>query len=453
MDNPAGVFVRVAQQQEDDPRQAPFVPQPQTVEDTELEFGLLVDLCLRTIYYAGRPQARVISSQIALSFRIVQEILAFLKREQLCEVVGSGGLAEQNYQYSLSAKGMEKAEEAMARTRYVGPAPVPFGQYLAILEKQSVKRLSADHETVRKALSNLVIADRTLRSIGPAVSSGRAILLHGGSGNGKSTIARAIGDMLAGEMLVPYALEVKGQIVKVFDARVHQEIAEAAPPDERRAGDGISALPTGLERRRDLRWVTVRRPVVMAGGELTLPDLELRHEPVSNFYVAPLQVRANGGVLVIDDFGRQLVLPQELLNRWIVPMDKGWDYLTLQTGESIEMPFDVLLVFSTNLAPARLGDEAFFRRIPHKVEIPNPTTEEFVEILRRACQRADIAFTDEGAAYLVERHYVQTSRIMRGCHPQDLLGLVGNIARYRGRAPALDPELIDLACESYFVDL
>ena len=452
MSNLTSAVVRIEEQEEEDPRQAPFVPQPQTIEETGLDFGLLLDLCIKTMYYIGRPRARVISSQLGLAFRIVQEVLTFLKREQLCEVVGSAGLGEQNYQYTLTGKGAEKAEEVLARGRYVGPAPIPFQTYLEFLERQSVKRLAVTREDVEKVLSNLVLSERTLRSVGPAVNSGKAILLYGGSGNGKSTMARAIGAMLDGEVLVPYAIEINGQIIKVFDARTHQEI-EATPPFERRSDDDDNALPNGLERRRDQRWALIRRPVVMAGGELTLRDLELRFDPISKLYGAPLQVKANGGVLVIDDFGRQLVQPRELLNRWIVPMDKGSDHLTLQTGESIEIPFDVLLVFSTNLPPAQLGDEAFFRRIHHKIEIPNPTREEFLQILELVCRERDVTFSQEGASYLLEHHYAETGRPLRGCHPRDLMELVEDIARYRGRAPALETDLIDLACESYFVDL
>jgi energy-coupling factor transporter ATP-binding protein EcfA2 len=449
--NLTGAVVRI-EEQEEDPRQAPSVPQPQTIEETGLDFGLLLDLCIKTMYYIGRPRARVISSQLGLNFHIVQEVLTFLKREQLCEVVGSVGIGEQDYQYALSAKGAEKAEEVLARSRYVGPAPVPFQKYLGLLERQSVKRFAVTREDVERILSNLVLGERTLRSVGPAVNSGKAILLYGGSGNGKSTMAKAIGDMLDGEVLVPYAIEINGQIIKVFDARTHQEI-EGSLSVERRSDENGNALPNGQERRRDRRWALVRRPVVMAGGELTLHDLELSYDPVSKLYAAPLQVKANGGVLVIDDFGRQLVQPRELLNRWIVPMDKGSDHLTLQTGESIEIPFDVLLVFSTNLPPAQLGDEAFFRRIHHKIEIPNPTREEFLQILERVCRERDITFSQEGASYLVEHHYAETGRPLRGCHPRDLTELVEDIARYRDRVPALDPDLIDLACESYFVDL
>jgi len=450
--NLTSAVVRIEEQEEEDPRQAPFVPQPQTIEETGLDFGLLLDLCIKTMYYIGRPQARVISSQLGLAFRIVQEILTFLKREQLCEVVGSAGLGEQNYQYTLTGKGAEKAEEVLARGRYVGPAPIPFQKYLEFLERQSVKRLAVTREEVERVLSNLVLSERTLRSVGPAINSGKAMLLYGGSGNGKSTMARAIGAMLDGEVLVPYAIEINGQIIKVFDARIHEEV-ETTLPFERRSDDDGNALPNGLERRRDQRWALVRRPVVMAGGELTLRDLELRFDPVSKLYMAPLQVKANGGALVIDDFGRQLVQPRELLNRWIVPMDKGSDHLTLQTGESIEIPFDVLLVFSTNLPPAQLGDEAFFRRIHHKIEIPNPTREEFLQILELVCRERDVTFSQEGASYLLEHHYAETGRPLRGCHPRDLMELVEDIARYRGRAPALETDLIDLACESYFVDL
>jgi predicted ATPase with chaperone activity len=451
MVNVTDAVVRI-EEQGDDPRRAPFEPQPQAVEETGLDFGLLLDLCIKTIYYGGRPPVRAIASQLALTFHIVQEILNFLKQEQLCEVVGSGGLGEQNYQYALTSKGVEKTEEALTRGRYVGPAPIPFQKYVEILEKQSVKRLSADREVVERALSNLVLSERTLSSVGPAVNSGKAILLYGGSGNGKSTMARAIGEMLEGQMLVPHAIEVNGQIIKVFDSRVHLEV-ESRVTAERRLDEPDSSPSVGVERRRDRRWIIVRRPIVMVGGELTLRDLELRYDPVSKFYVAPLQVKANGGLLVLDDFGRQLVQPRELLNRWIVPMDRGCDHLTLQTGESIEIPFDLLLVFSTNLPPAQLGDEAFFRRIPHKIEIPNPTREEFLRILEVVCRERDVPFSQEGAAYLVENHYVQAGRPQRGCHPRDLVELIEDIACYRGRDAALDPDLIDLACDSYFVDL
>ena len=447
----AAAVIQIAE--EEDSPHAPFISQPRKAEETGLDFGLLLDLCLKTIYYNGRPAARYIASQMALSFNVVEELLHFLKREQFCEVTGSTGLGEQNYNYALTAKGAEKAEEVLERGRYVGPAPVPFAQYVEVLGRQSVKKLVIDRERALRALDELVLDVQTLEAVGPAVNSGKAVLLYGGSGNGKSTMAKAIGGMLDGEVLVPHAIEVNGHIVKVFDHRTHEEVAPPLIIERRLPETEEEVLPSGRERRRDRRWAMVRRPVVMAGGELTLRDLELRYDPVSKFYVAPLQVKANGGVLVIDDFGRQIVQPRELLNRWIVPMDKGWDNLMLQTGESVEVPFDVLLVFSTNLPPAQLGDEAFFRRIRHKVEVTNPTREHFLEILRRACANSRVPYSEAGAAYLIERHYETSGRPFRGCHPGDIVELVEDIAHFRGVEPRLEPELLDVACASYFVDL
>ncbi len=449
----SAVVIQIAREEKQESPHALFIPQPRSVEETGLDFGLLLDLCVKTIYYGGRPAARQIAAQMALSFNAVEELLRFLKREQYCEVAGSAGLSEQNYNYTLTSKGVDKAEEALERSRYVGPAPVPFDRYIDVLERQSVKKLTIESERAMRALDELVLDQRTLQAVGPAVNSGKAVLLYGPSGNGKSTMAKAIGNMMQGEILVPHAVEVNGQIIKIYDPHTH-EVVEVPPPVERRQHDAADdALPTGFERRRDRRWVMVRRPLVVAGGELTLRDLEMRHDPVSKFYVAPLQVKANGGVLVIDDFGRQIVQPRELLNRWIVPMDKGWDNLTLHTGESIEVPFDVLLVFSTNIPPAQLGDEAFFRRIRHKVEVPNPTEENFLEILRRACAASGLPYSEEGAAHLVQRHYQATGRPFRGCHPRDIVELIQDIARFRGIEPRLDPELIDVACASYFVDM
>ncbi len=438
-------------EEERDPNDPPFVPQPQNVEQTGLDFGLLLDLCVKCIYYSGRPMARDLAAQMALPFYIVDELLDFLKREQYCEIVGSdGGLADQGYRYALTAKGTEKAEEVLRRGQYVGAAPIPFDQYVDILGQQSVGALSVDRATVERALSDLVLTEATLDSIGPAINSSKSVLIYGNSGNGKSTIAAAIGNMLPGRVLIPYALEVHGQIVKVFDPRLHVDVQVDLAFNRRRQEMPVTA---NRERRRDRRWAVARRPLVMAGGELTMADLELRFNPVSRFYVAPLQVQANSGVLVIDDFGRQLLEPRELLNRWIVPMDKGWDHLSLHTGESIEIPFDVLLFFSTNLSPAQLGDEAFFRRIRHKVDVADPTRENFVEILRRVCSAKGMEYNQEVVDYLVDEYYLRAGRGFRGCHPRDIVELIDDIASFTGRVPALTRDLVDMACHSYFVDI
>ena len=426
-----------------------FIPQPQSVEETGLHSGLLLDLCIKCIYFAGRPLARQISAHMMLPFSVVEELLEFLKREQYVEVVGSSGAGESQYKYALTVKGMEKAEEVLKRSQYNGPAPVAFEDYAELQRRQSVRGLRIDGESEKRELSHLVLDDKTLYALGAAVNSGRSMLLYGNSGNGKSSAAGAIGRMMPGQVLIPYAFEYNGHVIKVFDPRVHVEVQEEVDVDRR--NEAGEASPD--ERRRDRRWVKTLRPVVMAGGSLSLQDLELRYSDISKFYVAPLQVKANSGVLVIDDFGRQLIEPKELLNRWIVPLEQGVDHLTLHTGDTIVMPFDLLLVFSTNIPPRQLGDEAFFRRIRHKIEMPDPSPAHFERIFRQVCESKEIVCSDEALAYLMEKHYVTKDRPLRGCHPRDIVELIESIANYRGEPPELRPELIDIACSFYFVDL
>ena len=425
---------------------APWVPQPQTIEDTGLDFSMILDLVVKAVYFAGRPAARQVAAQLALPFPVIDEVLAFLKREQMAEVVGSAGMGEQLYQYSLSGKGLEKAEEALARNHYIGPAPVPFEVYLQVLKLQSIREMRVTPEVVDRALSHLVLDDAVCEALGPAVNSGRSMLLYGGSGNGKSTITGAIGKMMPGEVLIPYAVDINGTIVKVFDPRVHEEI-----PAERQERRANIENGSGGERRRDRRWVVARRPMITAGGELTMKELELRYSPQSQFYIAPLQWKANSGILIVDDFGRQMISTKELLNRWIVPMEERIDHLSLHTGDMVEVPFDVLLIFSTNLHPSQLGDEAFFRRIRHKIEIPDPSREQFLEILARVCQQRELPLDANAALYLVDHYYDRTGRGFKGCHPRDIIDLVVDICQYLGEPAAFSRNHLDQACHSYFV--
>jgi len=434
-----------------DPNVAPFVPQPQTIEETGLDFSLVLDLVVKSIYFSGRPSARQICAQVALQFSVVDEVLTFLKREQLAEVVGSSGMGEQLYQYSLSSKGFEKAEEALTRNQYIGPAPVNFSSYLDVIERQSIRSAHVSPDIVEAATSHMVLSPAVPAALGPAINSARSMLLYGGSGNGKSMITNAIGRMLPGEVLIPYAIDIGGIIIKVFDPRVHNEIPIEQQRD-RRAGE-MNGSAAATERRRDRRWVVARRPMISAGGELTLKDLELRYSPQSQFYIAPLQWKANGGIMIVDDFGRQMIQPKELLNRWIVPMEERVDHLSLHTGDVVEVPFDVLLIFSTNLHPSQLGDEAFFRRIRHKIEIPDPTREQFLEILARVCQQRELPFDPQAADYLVERYYDRTGRGFKGCHPRDIVDLMVDICVYHGETPGFNRTYLDAACHSYFVSL
>lgn len=423
----------------------PFRPQPATIEETGISFGQLIDLCVKTIYYAGRPSARQLSEQMALPFNVLDGLLSFLKREKYIEVVGSSGIGEQQYHYALSDKGMEKASEALERNQYVGPTPVPFEVYAEVVMEQSVRRMQVDAEVVDRALGDLVLSPTTHSLVGPAVNSGRSMLLYGEPGNGKSSIAKGIGRMLHGDVLIPHAVDVSGQTIRVYDPRVHQAIeAQEQPPS-------VMSIARP-DQKRDQRWVLCRRPLIMTGGELTLADLELKYSPQSRFYIAPLQMKANCGILVIDDFGRQLVQPKELLNRWIIPMEARVDYLSLLSGETIELPFELLLVFSTNIPPQRLGDEAFFRRIRHKIEVGDPDEASFLRILEMACRNNNVPYSPEGGRYLIERYYRPKRRHFRGVHPRDIIDLLLDISSFEKRSPSFTPEWIDLACASYFID-
>lgn len=451
METVAGANVLRAGTAAADEYELPFRPQPNSVEDTGVGFGQLIDLCIKTIYYGGRPSAREISEQMAVPFNIIETVLAFIKREKYVETVGSVGIGEQQYQYALTDRGNEKAAEALERNQYVGAVPVPFEEYVAVMREQSVRRQKVDAPVVDEALGDLVLSRTTRSLVGPAVNSGRSLLLYGDPGNGKSSIAKGIGKMLRGEILIPYAIDVGGQTIRVFDPRVHTPTKNDGREESRNGLNG-GGPPVRPDRKRDMRWVVATRPLIITGGELTLADLDLKYSPQSRFYIAPLQMKANCGILVIDDFGRQLVQPKELLNRWIVPMEARIDYLSLLSGETIEIPFELFLVFSTNIPPERLGDEAFFRRIRHKIEVGDPDEQAFLQILRLNCQNHAIPYADEGGRYLIDKYYRPKRRHFRGVHPRDITDLLLDISSFQGRTPSFTPEWIDLACASYFID-
>jgi predicted ATPase with chaperone activity len=419
------------------------VPPPRSLEETGLGIGFLSDLVMKIMYFEGYISGATIAERIRLPFSgVVDQVLDFLKREQFCEVrSASGGFGEQSYQYAISTKGREKAREALDRSQYAGPAPVPLMVYNQAMLRQSLKNFVVHQRTMRQALSDIVVNDRTFGQIGPAVNSGRSIFLFGPPGNGKTSIAERIGRMvLGGDLLVPYAVEVDSQVVKVFDSVNHQRL-----PDD-----------TGQlqkTRARDTRWVRIRRPVITVGGELTLESLDLTFDDVNKYYEAPFQMKANGGMFLIDDFGRQQVRPRDLLNRWILPLEKRIDFLTLRTGRKIEIPFDVLIVFSTNLAPKDLVDEAFLRRIRHKIEIGDPSFDEYREIFRRVCETKGVPYDEKALGYLLQEYYIKRRAKLRAVHPRDLVDQLLDIARYMNVEPRLTKDLIDRACQAYFVEL
>ena len=302
-------------------------------------------------------------------------------------------------------------------------------------------------DEVRKALSHLVLSGDLVNKIGPAVNSGRSLFLYGPAGNGKTVIAKSIIRMIQGPIYIPYAVTIDGQVIRVFDEMSHKPV-EGAPPARERSEAGNRA-----SKRPDPRWILIRRPEIIVGGELTMRNLDLIHDPISKTYEAPLQMKANNGLFVIDDFGRQAMRPQDLLNRWIVPLELHLDFLTLQTGKKIEIPFDQLIVFSTNLDPRDLVDDAFLRRIRHKIKIDYPDEKIFYQILQRECATRNLELTPEAFVYLMQTHYLAANRNLRACHPRDILDQIQDIATYFNTRPVFRKQLIDAACESYFAEI
>jgi hypothetical protein len=427
----------------------PFFPPPITrIEDTGLSPLWLQDLILKVFYYQGYLTGFKLAEEIALPYvGVVDLLLEVLKREKLVEVKTSqAGLGEGAYQWAITGLGIARAREALERSQYAGPAPIPINVYNESQRKQSRGRVLVTEKIMRQILSSLILSEKTFKRIGPALNSGTSIFLYGPPGNGKTTIARAIGNqVLSQNIYIPYSIYIDGQVVKLYDSVNHQ-----IAPDDEVTYTGTSTL-RGV--RRDPRWVKIRRPFIVVGGELSLAGLDLVFDDVHKYYEAPFQVKANGGIFLIDDFGRQQVRPRDLLNRWIVPLENRIDFLTLHTGRKIEVPFDVLVVFSTNLPPKDLVDEAFLRRLRHKIEIGDPSYEDYREIFKRVAADKKVVYNDQALAHLLQEWYIKKDRKLRASHPRDLCDQIVDISKYEGIESAMTNDLIDRAAESYFVDL
>ncbi len=413
-------------------------PAPESVEETGLTLDFLADLILKTLYVRGTLLGSELTEQIKLPhYNVLENILKFLRDEELVEVRRGYGQFATQWIYGLTTKGFNRGKELMEQCSYVGPAPVPISVYTDYIERYQVPWEGLTEQVLRDVLSDLVVSDRLIRKLGPAFNSGRSMFLYGNAGNGKTSIAERFARALKGGVLVPHSLEVNGQIIRFFDPAYHELIS--VPQDKLHASDR--------------RWVLCKRPFIVVGGELRMEHLELSYDPIVKFYNAPFQLKANGGVFMIDDFGRQRMHPRDLLNRWIVPLEKGIDFYALQTGEQIAVPFKVLIIFSTNLAPKELVEEAFLRRIRYKIEVGDPSEEEFREIFRRVAKAMGFEYEPELLDYLIERHYKRVGRGFRAVHPRDLLMQARDYCNYMGWQYKLTRELIDLAVETYFVEL
>jgi predicted ATPase with chaperone activity len=403
------------------------------VEGLGIRRSLIEALMLKSLYYLGEAGLHELAQQMCISRAVVESIFQRLRKEQLCQAVG---MTVGMHRISLTQAGRTRAGELLQVDSYVGPVPVSLNDYVARVRTQSVRNIEVTPADMEVALKDLVLDDFTCAQLGTAVVSGRAIFLYGPAGTGKTTVGEKLSELFRRDTVyVPYAVEVDGQIITVFDSHVHERV------------DEDSAASFG-----DPRWVRCRRPRVMVGGELTIEMLDLQFNPLSRFYTAPVQMRANNGFLIVDDFGRQRIPPAELLNRWVVPLDRRIDFLTLVGGKKLEIPFDLFVVFATNLDPALVVEEAFLRRIQTKIKLGAVTPAQFHEIFRRSCETLGLVYDHlqvEAVLHTIEGRFRQP---LRACYPRDLLQQIMWRARYEQRDPVITEEALEHACRAYFLE-
>ncbi len=428
---------------------------PRSVAETGLPFALLEELALKLLRTMDRPRLLDLADAMCLLPSVTQEIVESLSRRKLTEVDSADSPLKLHYRYSLTEAGKDMADEALRRCHYMGPAPVPVEQYSAAVLRQANERVRPNREQVRAALAHLVLPEETVDIVGQAYASGRPLMVYGPSGNGKSDIVLSVAGCIGGSVFIPYALYGQGHIIEVFDAQVHRPVSLEATEtgglthDRSDGTAGSNRAQTGNAPRRDARWREIRRPAVVVGGDMGPEALEMTFDTMRNVYKAPLSVRAQGGVLVIDDLGRQRVPIQTILNRWVQLMEQGYDSFSLQSSQVIRLPLDVTLVFSTNLSIEELMDEAYLRRISYKIPVGNPTRKQFLEITRRVCQQKGVPYTEEALQYLVQKLYDSGLFEPKGCYPRDIIQTIVDWADYHGERARVDSFTIERACKLY----
>jgi predicted ATPase with chaperone activity len=420
-----------------------FIPAvPWTMQATGLAQSMIEHLMFNILYVRGELSGRTIADTMGLSFSVLEPILNELKLRQYLEVKRSMGYGLISSDFALSDVGRKRAREFAEINQYVGPAPVPLSQYSAAVEAQRLGRGWLTPEALTRAYRHMVINPETLDLIGPAVNSGRSFLIYGQPGNGKTYMAEALVNLESSPVFIPHAIEYNGLIIQLFDPLNHRPLE----------GQNESAALFCLQRPYDSRWVRCRRPFISTGGELNLSMLELSYNLSTKIYGSPCHLKANNGIYLIDDFGRQKMTPADLLNRWIVPMESRMDHLTLPTGGKLSVPFETFLIFSTNLNPQTLGDEAFLRRIQYKMFVQNPDRREFIEIFKRVCAENRFEIADELLAEFIDRRYVRSGKPFRRCHPRDVVSHAIDLIHFRGRPHELARDILDHAFISCFAE-
>ncbi len=408
--------------------------EPHSLEEAGLPASLIEGLVCKYLSLVGTTSGRAIADYLCLPFGLLDPIFKDLRTRQL--IVHTGSAALSDYSYALTEQGRARAQTYFEACAYVGPAPVPLSDYVLSVEAQTIRAEAPKRSQLTEAFADICVEHELFETLGPAINSGAGLFLYGSPGNGKSTLATRITMCFGQHIWVPHALLEDGQIIKLYDTAYHE-------PIENREESILRS--TNFDRR----WIKIRRPTVVVGGELTMDSLEIRHDPRANVSEAPLQMKSNCGCLLIDDFGRQRIEPAELLNRWIVPLEARQDFLTLSTGKKFQVPFEQLIIFSTNLEPSDLVDEAFLRRIPYKIEIGNPSREEFHSLFQLYCKKIGCAYRPEVVDQLLDKHF-EGKRPMRRCHPRDLLGQVRNYCAYNDLPIEMLPEYFDRVVDSYF---
>ncbi len=405
---------------------------PETLKETGLPETLIEGLVCKYLFSVGEAMGRKIERDLCLPTPPVQKVLAFLKREQ---DVFYKDQSMGDFLYTLSESGRARARRFLEESMYVGPAPVVLDQYIESVKQQSITNEHPNKEAVRKAFSDILLSEKVLDTVGPAINSGRGLFLYGYPGNGKTTIAERITRCFGLDIWIPHAIYVDGEIITFYDAESHEAVDTRAMV---------------IQDEYDTRWIKIKRPTIVVGGELTMGSLELQYNRFTKITEPSIQLKSNCGTLVIDDFGRQRMPPIELLNRWIVPLEKRFDYLILANGKKIQVPFDQLIIFSTNLEPKDLVDDAFLRRIPYKINVGDPTEEEFRALMDLFTKNMNVPSDPDAIDYLIETHYKAKNRPFRCCHPRDLLLQIQNFASYHGTDPEMTRATFDQACNNYF---